>query len=96
MAIHGINIAEIDDSRLIAEMAQGHITEVKMDTLEEEVGGNEGFMVVIIEDSGIIADPENRRGIAEREIASKAIDKSKLAERRNFSYFFHIIYGLQK
>ena len=53
-AVHGIYVTEVDHYRFIAQMHQGHIGQIKVDALEQQVGGDKGLSIIAVMDDGTV------------------------------------------
>lgn len=69
-------------------MLQRYIAKVKMNAFKQEVGCDQHILLTEVQNSGIIADTEYRRLIAQREILGNTVDKTKFAKIRNFSHIY--------
>ena len=54
-AVHGKNVAEVDHSRLVAQMAHGDVCEVEMNAFHEHVSCDEHFAFRIGEHGAVVA-----------------------------------------
>jgi len=53
--IHGINVADVNDHRLITQVFQGSIHQVKMNALNQQVGADDRLPAKVVDHCGIIA-----------------------------------------
>ena len=101
-AVHGIDVGEIADSRLIAKVLQRAVCHVEMDAFDEHVDRDEGTIPFVVDDSGIVADAFQRRGIAQGEVLRQLVDEAEFTKfvefGQGFVFFCHILlyYWLQR
>ncbi len=64
-AIHGIYIREVDYRRLIAQVLQRHVCQVKVHILKQQIGGDENIGVGrIVEHGSIVAYSHRGRAVS--------------------------------
>ena len=47
LAVHGIHIAEVDHSRLVAQVAKWRVGQVEVNAFEQHIGGDECAQVAV-------------------------------------------------
>ena len=79
-AVHGVDVGEVDDGGFVAEVFQGRIGEVEVDTLEQQVGGDEREIGGGMADGGgIVAYAEEGAVVAGHKALCQSVNESKLA-----------------
>ena len=81
LAVHGVNVREVDDSGLVAQVLERHVGEVEVDTLQQQVGGDEDIRrAVIVELGGIVANGHHRGGVAGGETGGETVDEAEFSQ----------------
>ena len=83
-AVHGEHIADVHHRRLIAEVLQVDVGQVEMDTLHQQVGGDEHFLIRIKEYGAVVADAVSRTLVFDLDVFGEMVDQTELSE---FCYF---------
>ena len=79
-AVHSEHVADVDHSRLVAQVLQVDVGEVEVYALHEQVGGYEHFAVWIGEHGAVVADAVFRTIVLGCDVFGEAVDESELAE----------------
>ena len=91
MSIHRIDIGEAPDSRLIAQVTKRRVSQIKVDTLEEQVRRHQRLYTFGIGYNGcVITHSTAGTLVVYRKVSCQALDQRKFTERRNLCSL-HII-----
>jgi len=90
-SVHGADIRNVDRHGFVTQMAQGHVLKVEMDTLDQEVGGDEGTFATMVEHRRVVAYGIDSGWLAGFQVAREVTDKTELTE---FGDGCHVIYNL--
>ena len=85
-SVHGVDVGEVDDGRFVAEVFQRDVGEVEVYAFEQQVGGDEGALVAVVEYGGVVAYPFEGRGISSWKILGEVPYETKLAEGGKYRF----------
>ena len=74
MAVHGVNVGEVYHRRLVAQMFQGHISEVEVYALYQKVGRYKHFGIGVVHHGTVVADTFFGGYVDQGKIAGETVD----------------------
>src|SRR5579859_6743509 len=86
--IHRIDITQVDDHRLVAQMLQRRIHKVEVNVLDQQIGRDHRLPAKMVDNGGIIPDPNQGRGVLDLDVRRKMLDQSKFSHRGDLSPVF--------
>ena len=96
-AVHGIDVGKVDHGRLVAQVLEGGVGEVKMYAFEQQVGGDKREAICGVTDGGcVVANAEDGCVVAGRNAVRQSVDESELAQRGDFGAGGEIFHVRQK
>jgi hypothetical protein len=87
--VHGAEVAYVHNHRFVAQVFQRCVHEVEVDTFDQQVVCDHYLLAEMIEDCGVVADPDDRGRMVDLDIPGEVIDEAKFTERRYFCSFLH-------
>ena len=83
--VHGVDVGKVDHGRLVAQVLEGGVGEVKMYAFEQQVGGDKREAICGVTDGGcVVANAEDGCVVAGRNAVRQSVDESELAQRGDF------------
>ena len=56
-SVHGVDVREVYNRRFVTKVLERYVFEVEMNTFKEQIGGDEGAFIFVIEHGSIISNP---------------------------------------
>ena len=79
--VHGADVGEVNDDGLVAEVLQGGVGKVEVDALDEHVGADDELLRATgVDDGRVVADAEQRGGLAVGEARGQLVDEAKFPQ----------------
>jgi hypothetical protein len=78
-SVHGVDVGEIDNRRLVTEVLEGYIFEVEVYAFEQEVSGDKGAFVLMVKDGCIVSNALLGGGLKVLNVFGEVADESELA-----------------
>ena len=87
LCVHGEDVAQIDHHRLVAQVLQGHVGQVEMHALDQQVGGHHGAHALGGSQHGaVVADALHRPRVLDLYVFGESFDKAELAQLGYFHW----------
>ena len=90
--VHGKDIADRRHNRLVGQVLHVNVRQVKLDTLHEELRGDERQLIATVDHRTIVAWPHQGRGIVCGKCLGQSIDQTKLPYLVDFHFCFIYTY----
>ena len=88
-AIHGSDVGKVDNGRFVSQVKKGGVHQVKMDSLDQQVLGDEQLLIRLnFENSCIVTYTFDGGWMTELDVSGEVIDQAKFAQRGQFSSFW--------
>ena len=80
LRVHGVDVRQVDDDGLVAQVLQRRIHQVEMDALDQHIGGDDGEVLAVVDHGGVITHALDGRRVAQGEVLRQVVDQAELAE----------------
>jgi len=78
--VHRINVGEVDNHRLEAQMFEGCVGQIEVDAFYQHVGADHGAERAVFDHGCVVAYPFDGGGLAKGKIAREVFDQAEFAE----------------
>ena len=95
-SVHGEDVGNSRDDRLVAQMLQRIVCQVEMHALEQQFGREQHVAVACVDYGRIVAAAFDRRGVLRLDARADSFDESEFSDFGDFGSFFsfHKLFGL--